>query len=206
MKISSYILFFGILSVLSLTACRDKKNKSLSDLKKDQTTAIERLVSQQKLVVEKLKDNELPTTIDKGVYYRLKNGLYIRVLDEGDKSQVAKLNETTVFAYVKGYQFKHDAPKVAAFDNISSPSVPEIEFKYVYYYNAGDVHYNLVANTRPIRSYDALMCQGLAFPLSLKGIGNGARLSLIIPFEIGPSGGYSSGLSTFVEEVRYIFK
>lgn len=196
----------GVASVLALGSCSKDDNKSLSELKSEQSDAIEALQGRLSLSFVELKDNVLPQSIDKNVYYHLKNGLYVRVLDAGDTSKKAVKDQTRVFLLIKGYQFSKTQAKSRVFDNLSDASLPEIEFRYTYYYEAGAIHYTPIANTRPILHYDALMCQGLAFPLSLEGIGDGAKLSLIIPFDMGPSATYSSGITTYVEEARYTFR
>lgn len=206
MNITSCLWACGLSALLALSACSEDKQKSLSELKDEQTSAINAFKQKHHLRVVELKTNSLPRLIDKGVYYRFKNGLYLRVLEAGDSNQAAEVGKTTVFAVFKGHQFTKESEKTTAFDNLSQADSPELEFKYIEYYNAGEVHYNLVANSRPIVGFDSFMCEGLAFPLSLSGIGNGAKLSLIIPFEIGPNASYSKGASTYVEEIRYTFK
>lgn len=206
MKIISYLLGVGLASLALIGSCSKDNNKSLSELKSEQSDAIERLQNNLKLKFVELKDNALPQTIDKSVYYHLKNGLYIKVLDEGNQSKKAELDKTKVFVVMKGYQFRKDTPKGASFDNLSEASATEIEFRYTYFYNAGAVHYTLIPNTRPVVTYDDLMCEGIAFPVSLDKLGDGARVSLIIPFDIGPSSTFSLGVSTYIEELRYTFR
>ena len=65
------------------------------------------------------------------------------------------------------------------------------------------MHFTPKPSTAPVNSYDQYMCEGLAFPASQ--LGDGARVSLIIPFELGPSEFYGSGMTTFVEEARYVY-
>lgn len=204
MRIKNSIIALGLLAVCGLSSCRDSSTKSLSELKDEQSDAIKDFRNSNRLNIVSRSDNTLPGTIDTSVYYHLKNGLYIRVLDQGDKTHMAKENETHVFMLMKGYMFGKETSQTMAFDNLSKASVPELEFLYTYYYNAGDVHYTAVPNARPLDSYDSYMCEGLAFPASI--LGNGARVSLIIPFEIGPSSAYRTGLSTYVEEVRYTYR
>lgn len=205
MKIKTILFSSAIAAVIALSGCKGNEGKSLSELKSEQEDAIENFTKSNGFSVVELSTNTLPANATTGVFYRFRNGLYMRIDSWGDRSKTAKLDETNVFTYIKGHQFSLSSQKSLVFDNLSNPAVPEIEFKYVYFYNAGDVHYTLMANTRPIGSYDALMCQGMAFPVSL-GIGDGAELSLIIPFELGPSETYSTGITTYVEKIKYIYK
>lgn len=206
MKIKSSLIALGAIALLGFASCSDDDTKSLSELKSEQEDAIEAFQSRTKISVVELKSNVLPATIDRNVYYHLRNGMYIKVLDMGDTSKPAVVGETTVFARLKGHQFTHNVEQSSLFDNMSVPSIAEIEFKYVSYYNGGDIHFSLISNTRPVSNLDALMCEGLAFPVSLAGVGNGARFSLIVPFELGPSSTYKSGVTTYVEEITYTFK
>lgn len=205
MSIKSYILALGAFTALTLGSCKDNNGKSLSELKSEQSDAIESFARQNNLSFTELSDNTLPANVSTGVFYKMKNGLYLRIDSWGDRSKKAELNKTNVFAQLKGYQFTQTTTQANLFDSYTKPSVPEIEFLYTYYYSVGDVHFNLISNTLPVSNYDVLMCQGIAFPVSL-GIGDGAVLSLIIPFELGPSSTYSSGITTYVEKIKYTFK
>lgn len=205
MNIRTFLIGLCATSLIALTSCEQNTTKSLSELKSEQSDAITAFGSTNNLSFVELRDNKLPADASTGVFYRFRNGLYMRIDSWGDLGQVATLNKTKVLVQFKGYQFSKETSKFSAFDNLSNPSIPDLEFAYVYFYNGGDVHYRLVENVRPIPDYDELMCQGLAFPVSL-GLGNGAELSLIIPFELGPSGTYSSGISTYVEKVKYTYK
>lgn len=205
MKVRTFLIGLCATSLIAFTSCEKDNTKSLSELKSEQSDAIAAFGSANNLSFVELRDNKLPADAKAGVFYRFRNGLYMRIDSWGDRSQTATLNKTMVLAQLKGYQFSKANAKLSTFDNLSNPSIPDLEFAYVYFYNGGDVHYRLVDNVRPIPDYDELMCQGLAFPVSL-GLGNGAELSLIIPFELGPSGTYSSGISTYVEKVKYTYK
>lgn len=192
-------------SLVALVSCEENTTKSLSELKSEQSDAIEALRASKGYSFVELEDNKLPSDAKTGVFYRFRNGLYARIDSWGDLSQTATLNKTKVLAQLKGYQFSKEISTFSAFDNLSNPSIPDLEFAYVYFYSGGDVHYRLVENVRPIVDYDDLICEGIAFPVSL-GLGSGAEVSLIIPFELGPSSTYSSGISTYVEKVKYIYK
>ena len=204
MRINSRVVALGVLALCSFASCRDNKTKSLSEMKDEQTDAIETLQSSKSLKVVKRSDNTLPlSSLASNVYYRLKNGLYVRVLDKGDMSKLAKVNQTTVYLQMKGYMFSKSVSRTSVFDNLSKADIPELEFTYVNYYNQGEVHFTPKPSTAPVNSYDQYMCEGLAFPASQ--LGDGARVSLIIPFELGPSELYGSGMTTFVEEARYVY-
>ncbi|MDY5858356.1 MAG: DUF4827 family protein [Porphyromonas sp.] len=205
MKIKTFLMGLCATSLVALVSCEENTTKSLSELKSEQSDAIEAFRASKGYSFVELEDNKLPSDAKAGVFYRFRNGLYARIDSWGDLSQQATLNKTMVFTQLKGHQFSKGSPQFSLFDNLSNPSIPELEFAYTYFYSSGEVHYRLVENVRPIVDYDDLMCEGIAFPVSL-GLGNGAEVSLIIPFELGPSSTYSSGISTYVEKVKYIYK
>lgn len=196
-------LFVG----LGLVGCKDeKKLKSLSDLKKEQGRAISTLIADRQLrVVDLGVSGRLPEQPDPNVYYKIPSasGLYMRVLDAGDKARRAVDKETKIFVSFRGHSFSEEHPTIARFDILSRPAYPPVEFLYSVQYNYGETHYTLLAQTASVANFDHLMCQGLAYPMSL--LGDGARVSLIIPFEIGPTGSYASGYTYFIDEAEYTF-
>lgn len=224
------------LGSLVLGSCKDNEVKSLSELKDEQEDAISRLMSERNIRVVSLSDDALPETIDQSVYYKMPNGLYMRVLSMGQSGTEinrgytsgtnGRREATRVFVTIKGFQFTKDEYPSLSFDNLSRGSRPPIEFRYASYYSGGEVHFTPVPQSSPQSNYDVLMCEGIAYPLSLKDgtisrerqetlanvgahigrLGNGARLSLIIPFEIGPSQTFDKGATTFIEEVEYTIR
>lgn len=212
-----------LLGTLALQGCKDDKIKSLSELKDEQRDAINRLISDKGLRVVGRDVNNLPETIDPAVYYHLPNGLYIRVLNEGSREQSVQRGTTKVYVELKGAQFTKENYPGVEFDNLSKAGFPPIGFVYTRYYSGGEVHFEPLPRNSPQNNLDALMSEGIAFPLSLKALGvseaederlatmgthiarlgNGARLSLIVPFEIGPQQTYSTGAVTFIEEADY---
>lgn len=218
------LLLLGL--VLALGSCKDNKLKSLSELKSEQRSAISRLISERGLKVVTLKDNQLPNIIDPKVYYLMPNGLYMQVLDPGTKGQVIKQERTHAYVTLKGFYFTKEVFPGASFDAYTSARVAPIEFIYRDTYDGGPVHFQTVSEGVARANYEAMMCEGLAYPLSIidtsiptaeaerlaldnshtARLGNGARLSLIIPFEVGPRDTYSQGVSLFVETLEYTIK
>lgn len=207
---TSYIRLFcvsALVVVLGLMGCKDdKKLKSLSDLKAEQATAIGALLERQQMKVVNLgSSGKLPKEIDPNVYYKIPSasGLYMRVLDVGDPNRRAVDKETKIFVSFKGHSFDKEHNQIGRFDILSRPDYPPVEFLYTLFYQYGEVHFTLLKQTASIANYDYLMCEGLAYPMSV--LGDGARVSLIIPFEIGPTSTYASGITYFVEEAEYTF-
>lgn len=206
-KIKQYCVLLLASSAVLFTSCKEDKIKSLTELKKEQATAIKTLINRKSIRVVEAQDNVLPDPIDPNVYYKFSNGLYMRVLDRGlvgKEGYKAVINETKVFVEFKGYTFTQAKREISQFDILGDPSYPPVEFLYTYAYQYGETHYTPLPQTSPVANLDHFMCQGLAYPMSL--LGNGARVSLIIPFELGPSTFYASGISTFVEEAQYRFR
>lgn len=219
--LSMLLLIVGLIT--GSISCSKDDIRSLSELKNDQSDAIKRLISERGLRVVELSQASLPDIIDPGVYYRMPNGLYLRVLDQGTQGTKMIQGQTRVFVMLKGFEFTKTSIPYLQFDNLTRPNLPPIEYRYAEYYSAGDVNFTLTQYTSPQVNYDSFMNQGIAYPLSLRDasvntsvseslaqqgghisrLGNGARLSLIIPFELGPSGTYSQGISMFVEEAEY---
>jgi len=186
-----------------LGSCKKSNVKPLSQLKKEQRRAIDRLIAKEKFQVISRNDELLPTPIDQNVFYKLSNGLYMRVLDKGsDEKAVAE--KTRVLVRMKGRMFNDSRDTVYTFNSIANPSFDELKFLYVSYYNVGTEHYRAIGSNSFSNSLDQLLCEGVAFPASL--LGNGARVQLIIPFELGPTASYTEGNSIFVEEARYIYQ
>mgnify|MGYP000845822405 FL=1 len=186
-------------------SCKKKSDiKPLSQLKKEQRRAIDRLISTEGFRVIN-RDNELlPEEIDKSVFYRLSNGLYMRVLDAGDQKAKAVAEKTRVLVQMKGRVFNESKGVRYTFNSLNNPSYGELKFLYVSYYNVGAEHYRAISSGGFSDSLDQLLCEGVAFPASL--LGSGARVQLIIPFELGPTASYTEGNSIFVEEARYIYQ
>ena len=98
------LLLLLLIPVLALGSCKKNRSiKPLSQLKREQRQAIDRLIKESSFTVKELSSETLPSTIDPDVFYRLSNGLYIRVLDKGTTRPEA--NKTTVSVQLKGYFF-----------------------------------------------------------------------------------------------------
>ena len=204
-RLRSHHLFALLLLVTFalLGSCKKSNVKPLSQLKKEQRRAIDRLIAKEKFQVISRNDELLPTPIDQNVFYKLSNGLYMRVLDKGsDEKAVAE--KTRVLVRMKGGMFNDSRDTVYTFNSIANPSFDELKFLYVSYYNVGTEHYRAIGSNSFSNSLDQLLCEGVAFPASL--LGNGARVQLIIPFELGPTATYTQGNSIYVEEAQYTYR
>ncbi|SUB89635.1 Uncharacterised protein [Porphyromonas macacae] len=192
----SMILLVGI----TFSSCRDSKYKSLSELKRDQKKAIERFIKEKKISVVELGDTKLPDPYNKDVYYKFPNGLYMKIIDPGKTKP--EVDKTHVFLKFAGQLFLDKV--YLEFNSIANPRYQPTEFIYRNYYLAGEIHYSLVQLGIPGYSLDELMCEGLAYPMA--HLGEGARVSLIVPFTLGSSTYYKMGYPMYIEEAYYTFK
>lgn len=196
--------FFGIVAVvfvgfalLSSISCNKKREiKSLTEMLRDEEKWIKAFKTRQN--IQEAKGEEGQTHFDPNVFYKYENGLYMQVLDKGGERPVAE--KTHIKTRFKGYFFNPDS--IQGFDNLSKGHYQNTEFLYVNRYMRGALHYVLLTSAMG-NTLNEIMCEGLAFPMSL--LGNGARVRLIVPFLIGPEMSYNLGYPMYCLEVRYEF-
>ena len=195
-----YLLSFLMMGLVALgsTACSKTKDiKSLSQMLKEEEIAISKLINKENITVRNYAEGQ--TSFDKGIYYKFSNGLYMEVLEAGGERPVAEKSRVNV--RFEGYIFNKDSIQ-QNFNNLSMPGFQDTEFIYVDRYSRGALHFILIKSA-PGYSLNALMCEGLAFPMSL--LGDGAKVRLIIPFTIGAEINYNRGSTMYCREVRYEF-
>ena len=187
-----------LLGVSSLTSCRDKERvKSLSEMLQDEKKMIDNFIQEQRMNVQEGAEGQ--RDFDPKVWYKFPNGVYMQVIDAGQ--ELAKPDRTRVMLRMKG---RFIAPDYAyPFDNLSKGYMQTTEFIYVDTRDrTGAIHYKLIQENLGY-SVDALMCEGVAYPLTM--VGNGARVRLLIPFLLGPDMAYNAGAPMYCEEVWYQF-
>ena len=193
-------LTFGTIAVLFallfLGGCKEKEMKSLTQLIKEEKGNISSFINEQGFSVKEASGEE--TSFEKNILYHFPNGLYMEVIDPGKTRPEA--NKTKIVVRFKGYSFAEKP--LSPFNNLTDGSFQNTEFLYIEAYNRGALHYSLLPSA-PGYSLNSLMCEGLAFPMSL--CGDGGRVKLIIPFLIGPEMAYNAGSSMYCEEVVYEF-
>ena len=182
----------------ALTSCRDKQHiKSLSEMLRDEKKMIDNFVQEQGMNVQEGAEEQ--REFDPNVWYKFPNGVYMQVLNKG--GELAKPERTRVMLRMKG---RFIAPNYNhAFDNLSKGYQQSTEFIYVNTRDrTGSVHYKLIQEQYG-HSIDALMCEGVAYPLTM--VGDGARIRLLVPFLLGPNVAYNAGAPMYCEEVWYQF-
>lgn len=182
----------------ALGSCKEKQHvKSLTEMLRDEEKLIKNFIAEHQINV--VKGEEEQKEFDPDTWYKFPNGVYMQVIDSGQEAAVP--GKTRVMLRMKGY-FLGDAI-AKPFDNLSKGYQQTTEFIYVNTRDrTGAVHYQLIKEQLGY-SLDELMCEGLAYPLTM--VGNGAKVRLLIPFLTGPNVAYNSGSPMYCEEVRYQF-
>ena len=181
-----------------LTSCRDRQHiKSLSEMLRDEEKMIKGFIQEQQMNVQEGSEDQ--RTFDPAVWYKFPNGVYMQVLNKG--TDLAKPDRTRVMLRMKGRFIAPDYNK--SFDNLSKGYQHSTEFIYINSRDrSGSIHYKLIQEQFG-HSVDGLMCEGIAYPLTL--VGNGAKVRLLIPFLLGPNIAYNAGAPMYCEEVWYQF-
>ena len=182
----------------ALTSCRDKQHiKSLSEMLRDEEKIINNFIQEQGMNVQEGVEEQ--REFAHNVWYKFPNGVYMQVIDKG--GELAKPERTRVMLRMKG---RFIAPNYNhVFDNLSKGYQQSTEFIYINSRDrTGSVHYKLIQEQFG-HSIDALMCEGIAYPLTM--VGNGARIRLLVPFLLGPNIAYNAGAPMYCEEVWYQF-
>ena len=181
-----------------LTSCRDRQHiKSLSEMLRDEEKMIKGFIQEQQMNVQEGSEDQ--RTFDPVVWYKFPNGVYMQVLNKG--TDLAKPDRTRVMLRMKGRFIAPDYNK--SFDNLSKGYQQSTEFIYINSRDrSGSIHYKLIQEQFG-HSVDGLMCEGIAYPLTL--VGNGAKVRLLIPFLLGPNIAYNAGAPMYCEEVWYQF-
>ena len=177
-----------------LTSCRDRQHiKSLSEMLRDEEKMIKGFIQEQQMNVQEGSEDQ--RTFDPAVWYKFPNGVYMQVLNKG--TDLAKPDRTRVMLRMKGRFIAPDYNK--SFDNLSKGYQQSTEFIYINSRDrSGSIHYKLIQEQFG-HSVDGLMCEGIAYPLTL--VGNGAKVRLLIPFLLGPNIAYNAGAPMYCEEV-----
>lgn len=202
-KTAIFLMIIGFLCAsVSLTSCDKKSIRSITRMKKDERKVINHFIKEKGFKIKKASDGQ--TQFDPDIMYELYNGLYMQVLDKGT-DEMAVEKKTHVFIRLEGEMLDPNAPEEMKirFNNLSSSKYQPIEFIYENYYRQGEIHFETVGSNQGF-TLDHLMCEGLAFPMSI--LGDKARVRLIIPFVIGPDINYNMGRPMYCEEVEYNFR
>jgi len=173
-------IVWAILVSCIFSACSN--TKSLQELLQEEQKAIDRFISENKLVI--LKDYPSDGVFKPNEYYRTTDGLFFNVVDSGNGNRAQALNDVTVrfdyYQYVKDYASGDTTQWVF-------PSV--VPFSFVY------------GITATYSSSSTPVCQAWVIPLSY--VGENAVLNMIIPSAIGSYLDNSNVSPIFYKNLRY---
>ena len=186
MKKTHYIIFCLLGLALAGTSCN--KGKTYADLLKDETRAINKFISENKLVVlDKFPAN---LVFKPNEFYRdPASGVYFNIIEVGDTTIKNKDGDDVCvrFSGLRYFTSKNDTTEYTNDDPIRSPHPNEFIYR-------GPV-------TVMTRSYYSGTTPGWAVPLTY--VGEGGRVKMIVPFNMGSQSDQQSHSTTYYDVVRY---
>ncbi|MDH6304707.1 hypothetical protein M2459_001444 [Parabacteroides sp. PF5-5] len=178
---------FNILLILSaaLFALSCSKNRSYSDMLKDEKKAINRLIDAEDFeILDKYPENGV---FKENQFVHLSSGLYLCVIDSGNGNR-ATAGTTNILCRAKGRFLIDD--DTTYFDGFNPHVWPyPLEFKYYGSSPSADQYY-----------YSGGLVSALDY------VGDSSVVRLIIPFKIGSSYQSKYGYALFYDRVRFIFE
>lgn len=189
MKKTRYIVLFLLGFMLIGVSCN--KRKTYAEILKDENKAIEKFISQNKLVI--LDEFPANSTFKPNEFYRdPATGVYYNIIDKGDESTVDKVKEgEEIYVRFSGLRYfasKNDTIEYSNNDPIRSPFPETIIYR-------GPV---------TVRNRSLYSTPGWAVPLPR--IGHTGKVKLIVPFNMGSQSDQQSYSTTYYENVTYRFE
>jgi len=170
-----------------------KENKSLQELLKEETRAINRFIAMNDLeIIQEYPKNGV---FKENQYFRTNDGLFFQVVDSGNGKKVKLLDEISVrYDY---FQFVLD---VAQGDTVKYlfPAYSNIDR---YPAALGQPFYFMYGLTQTYTSTNSPMCKAWVIPLSY--VGEEAVVNLIVPSSVGSSYDYRNITPVFYGNLRY---
>ena len=184
----------SVLFLLAVTFCVSfscKENKSLQELLKEETRAIDRFIKMNDLkIVEDYPKGDWPENL----YFKTDDGLYFHVVDSGNGKKVKLLDEVSV-----RYDYFQNVKYVVQGDTTMYP-FPWFS-NYNYSYPMGQPYYFTYGLSQTYMSANSPMCQAWVIPLLY--VSEGAVLNMIIPSSLGSSVDYNSIIPVFYKNLRF---
>lgn len=189
MRQNGYILLFLATLLIFGTSCN--KRKTYADLLKEESRAIDKFISKNKLVIltdfpkdGQFKSNEFYKDPSTGVYYN--------IIDAGDTITVPKIKEgEEVHVRFNGLEYfsKDDTTKYSNLDPIRSPWPDTFTYRGA----VTVINRSLYSGTTP----------GWVVPL--KHVGHTGRVKMIVPFNMGSASDQAGYTPTYYDLVQYRF-
>lgn len=186
-KIYTVLLSFITLVVLS-TSCN--KTPTYIDRLKDETKAIDKFIAKNNLVI--LKDYPADSTFKSNEFYKdPASGVYYNVIEAGVPKNRAKLGEEIYIRFSGlSYFMTKDTTKYTNDNAVTSPMPQTIIYR-------GPLN----SSTRSLYTSST---PGWAAPLP--HIGHGARVKMIVPFNMGSEYDRANYQPTYYDRVTYRFE
>lgn len=193
MKNIRYIVLFLLGLTLVTASCN--KRKTYAEILKDETKAIDKFISENKLVI--LKEFPTNSIFKTNEFYRdPATGVYYNIIELGDTTaaQMAKEGEEIYvrFSGLKYFASANDSTTYSNLDPVRSPFPETIIFR-------GPV-------TIQNRSFYSGTTTAPAWAVPLTHVGNAGKVKLIVPFNMGTSSDQSSYSTTYYDNVQYRFE
>lgn len=188
MKKTRYIILFLLGLALVGTSCN--KTKTYAELLKEETKAIDKFISENKLVI--LEELPAGKIFKPNEFYRDQaTGVYFNIIELGDTiaSKKAKEGEEVYvrFSGLRYFTSANDTTEYSNLDPIRSPFAETL----IYRGPVTVVNRSLYSSTTP----------GWAVPLT--HVGHTGRVKLIIPFNMGSASDQQSYSTTYYDNVQY---
>jgi hypothetical protein len=184
-----FTISFILCAILLASSCN--RNRSFADRLKDQERAIDRLISEEGLVI--LKDYPANGVFKDNEFVLLENGLYLNVVDSGNGNKPVLGSTSILCRFSVKWLLMWSGNDTATIDNIVNGTDP-----IVYKYGAtSPTNYN---------DYSTFFSTVLFTPLEY--VGDSSVVKLIIPFNKNDqsSAFYSDGIPLYYKKVLYRFE
>lgn len=181
------MIFCAVVFVLSCD-----KNKSYTDMLKDERKAIERFIDEEG--IEVLKNYPENGVFKENQFVKLSSDIYLNVVDSGNGNRASA--GTDILLRASGKVLLHDTFSFNGFDPLDGPSgyygvTWPLAFKYGAYSTVNDYS-------------GYFFSVGLAS--GLEYVGDSSIVKLIVPFKHGSSFQQTDGKPIYFDKVRYIFE
>lgn len=187
-----YYIVLCLLAVMTVTTSCNKR-KTYAELLKDETKAIEKFISENKLVI--LTEYPANSVFKPTEFYRdPATGVYFNVVETGNIAEANKVKEgEEVYIRFSGLRYftsDKDTTKYTNLDPIRSPFPQTLIYR-------GPV-------TMRNRSLYSSTTSAWAVPLT--HVGHGGKVKMIVPFNMGSSSDQSNYSTTYYDNVQYRFE
>lgn len=171
-------------SIVFVSSCN--KNKSYTDMLKDEKKAIERFIDEQGFEI--LKDYPKDGVFGEKQFVKLSSGLYLNVVDSGNGNRAEY--GRNILLRASGRVLLHDTVTFNGFDPLNIIIYWPMEFRYgIYSSNDTEGYF-----------FSTGLMNGLEY------VGDSSVVKMIVPFKLGSSYQQTDGKPIYYDRIRYIFE